>query len=109
MWLQFCDNLVEKAEGYCTVWVVYLSLDHVLTVQTEVKHTAVQVDGSFRVQLLQNPIQGDKCSCAPDTSTEHTVREKLHLSSRLMYNSIWINPVIWISVIFNFVIIIVIQ
>lgn len=34
---------------------VYLSLDHVLAVQAQ--HTAVQVDVSFRVQLLQNPIQ----------------------------------------------------
>lgn len=53
--------------------MVYLSLDHVLAVQAEVKHTAVQVDGSFRVQLLQNPIQGDERPCTSDTSTNtHT-------------------------------------
>lgn len=53
--------------------MVYLSLDHVLAVQAEVKHTAVQVDGSFRVQLLQNPIQGDERPCTADTSTNtHT-------------------------------------
>jgi len=51
---------------------VYLSLDHVLAVQAEVKHAAVQVDGSFRVQLLQNPIQGDEGPCASNTSTKHT-------------------------------------
>lgn len=59
--------------------VVYLSLDHVLAVQAEVKHAAVQVDGSFRVQLLQNPIQGDERPCTADTSTNthtHTLSTK---------------------------------
>ncbi len=52
---------------------VYLSLDHVLAVKAEVKHAAIQVDGSFRVQLLQNPIQGDERPRTANTGTEtHT-------------------------------------
>lgn len=59
----------------------YLSLDHVLAVQAEVKHTAIQVDGSFRVQLLQNPIQGDERPCTAHTSTnthtQSTVKQQI--------------------------------
>lgn len=63
----------SEVRGHRGGEVVYLSLDHVLAVQAEVKHTAVQVDGSFRVQLLQNPIQGDERPCTADTSTNtHT-------------------------------------
>lgn len=63
----------SEVRGHSGGEVVYLSLDHVLAVQAEVKHTAVQVDGSFRVQLLQNPIQGDERPCTADTSTNtHT-------------------------------------
>lgn len=47
-----------------------LGLDHVLAVQPQVEHTAVQVDGSFGVQLLQNSIQGDEGPRAPDSSTD---------------------------------------
>lgn len=40
-----------------------------LAVQAEVEHAAVKVDGSFGVQLLQNPIQSNEGPCAPDSST----------------------------------------
>lgn len=49
--------------------ILALSLDHVLAVQAEVEHAAVKVDGSFGVQLLQNPIQSNEGPCAPDSST----------------------------------------
>lgn len=71
----------------CVVWRVYggmyLSLDHVLAVQAEVKHTAIQVDGSFTVQLLQNPIQGDErprtahTSANTHTHTQSTVKQQI--------------------------------
>lgn len=62
---------------------MYLGLDHVLAVQAEVEHTAVQVDGSFRVQLLQDPIQGDERPCTANTRTnththtESTVKQQI--------------------------------
>lgn len=49
--------------------ILALSLHHVLAMKSEVKHTAVQVDGAFRVQLLQNSIQSYKSPSAANTST----------------------------------------
>lgn len=49
--------------------ILTLGLDHVLTVQTEVEHAAVQVHGSFRVQLLQNTIQRDERPGSSDAGT----------------------------------------
>lgn len=55
---------------------MYLRLDHVLAVKAEVEHAAVQVDGSFGVQLLQNPIQSDERPGTAHTSTNtHTHRQ----------------------------------
>lgn len=47
--------------------ILTLSLDHVLAVQAEVKHAAVEVDGSFGVQLLQDSVQGDERPCTAHT------------------------------------------
>lgn len=55
---------------FIVLQVEYLGLDHVLTVQAEVEHAAIQVDGSFRVQLLQDPIQSDEGAGAADSSTD---------------------------------------
>lgn len=71
----FSPSLVAYSlafQPYSLMWL-YLSLDHMLAVQLEVEDTAVQVDGSFGVQLLQNPIQGDEGPCTANTSTNtHT-------------------------------------
>lgn len=57
---------------------MYLRLDHVLAVKAEVEHAAVQVDGSFGVQLLQNPIQSDERPGTAHTSTNaHTTTHRL--------------------------------
>lgn len=62
----------------CVCVCSYLSLDHVLTMQSHVKHTTVKVDGSFGVQLLENPIQGDEGSCTAHTSTSARAHAHTH-------------------------------
>lgn len=49
--------------------VLALSLHHVLSMETLVKHTAIQVYGAFRVQLLQNSIQSNESPSAANTGT----------------------------------------
>lgn len=50
--------------------IAYLSLGHVLSVQPLVEHTAVEVDGPFRVQLLQNPVQSNEGPGATNSGAE---------------------------------------